>query len=873
MSIAAKQVKKISNRIVEQFVKSGSMPSFSEASRAIRKILSAIQTGDPLFHPRKQPAREIFTVKLFNDNLDEVVDDLEIIGEEQIDQVVNILRHFNSSEVELRKLNRQIRKLSSDIANLNLLQSDTRGYLYSLGDSFADTSKADLERSTVEFDTEEGMIKLPTGGRSVRKLPFLHLRDKKSGNFKVLEGHNYITKQAQIANSRFGNMFDDINRVWKQHIFTTDPVRVKAAFSFTLTDTMTDAHINQITLISHSRKPTYISVYYKNKAVSDWTPIPTTSAGAYVHGKRTWILNLDSIKQRPIDKSNLKIKDGVTELRIIMSKDEPDTQINNEYLYEFGIRNISVFYISNMQEAAYVSKSLGVKNLINEQITINQLSLQVDEELPHGTATEYYIYPDKQLDLRFLNPNGHVSKYLHPEATTWASGVPADQTSIFESEARAWALANDTDLNFNNTNYKYWEPKWIKVQPLRSAQQTDASGNLGIDVIRFDNIITQHSDDANLQAQWISKSKTTIQNIDFYDIFRFPTKPIPHTVQLWIGKSSWVHRIENDYIVKNVRATGVVQNFISEEGEPEGQFPEEPLITAVGDIIDGSVTDVGPLETLEHSDGFYNGDPPHPDYFTRVIDDKLWIVRNEALATSEIAPNKQIRFNYKVREPLTTNIWETNVFLGLDEEGTIALQTGNVNRILVTNFDPDTDLEIASIDVPLKTKLLNLNTIGRGTGWFNIRMEMPQNSKFVPTNDNIISEGVQYFAIRQPLRCVSEYDLHYNTHKYDHTKCALVEKLDEYNQVMNILRINDITEPTGILEFSTKIKATIGVVTADILFSDRDYINNFFDIKYQAITKEVTNLLCKCVLRSDNPDTTPIIRKYTVKIGNEIRSE
>jgi hypothetical protein len=203
MSIAAKQMNKTADKVIEALFKGGTIPSASTALTEIMKQEGIISTfGLPTFKATSQSLRAKSNVNDYNQNLMDFIFDVGIVYDEQIDQGTKVNRQLAASEIEFRKLMKDT-KVVGDLANEVISSYDIlQKHGFYVFDTFNNTDKLDLFRTTAFVDLEAGAIEIPLD--RIVKIDLSHLRGQDTGRVTVMwppEG-----RVSQVDGTRFGNM-------------------------------------------------------------------------------------------------------------------------------------------------------------------------------------------------------------------------------------------------------------------------------------------------------------------------------------------------------------------------------------------------------------------------------------------------------------------------------------------------------------------------------------------------------------------------------------------------------------------------------------------------------------------------------------------
>lgn len=849
MSIASRQVKRVLDSIIEDFIKSGTYPGFPEVRARFVQAIKGMLVGQPIFKPHFITPKAVFDIGAFNQNLNDLVEDEDVLYEEQLGQITRVLRHHNSAEMEYQKLDAELRRLIAIIQGLLLYRRKNDTCPCFLGDSFSDLTEIDSRLSTVEIDTVEGVCRLPANTKAIRKLDTSHLWFEPVGNFKITQGNNQISRQLLTPESSFGNAFRDVNKVWKQHIFTGEPTRLVGDFSFSVARNHRPVALNRISIIVHARTPIIVGVHYKSNITTQWLPLPSKNPIKRIKHAHTWNFDPAEIEG-----------DGITDLRFTFTKQTPDAEVDGEFLYEIGVRNISMYITSNDYAAELYSKSIEAIDLNGDLLTINQVALEVEQDVPTGCKIDHYIAMDQRLPIGMVDSSGTIVSIDHPAATEFSSGVAHD--GILESELRDWAIRSETDTFYDNVNYRYWEPYWHHIQPLEHLAQPDASGDLGSYLVKFDQLASMNQDIIN--NSWTAGTPNDILSIKYYDIFRFPNDTaLNDTILLWQGKHSWVKSSEVEDIIVQTEASGIIQ-------DASNGFPADPLLVAPGNVVQDSITNVRAAQDSLRREP-YRGEGLHPEYLTKVDGANLWLARNDYTTGDQIPYNQVVTFNYSYRKIVPSESWVTNVYIEPREVVKMKMPLG-FRKAYISNRDVNTDFEVGFSEVLKTNATINLSEVGQGFGWYQVTLEVDDGASYYPTHTDPFPSGALYYASREPLRLISEYALNNSTHYSDHTSFAIRENQDVNGFTVQTIVVNDPTEPSGDITYSSQLLSPGRSLDAVTIFETAASVNTFYDLSYDFMTSDVNNILYRARFSSDTDSKTPTLSKYIVRIGNEIRT-
>ena len=384
MSIASRQVRKEVNRIIEERIKDGFIPTIDFIVAELSKFYSKVRVGFPSFMMRLQKYRTLWNVNAYNDNLSEIYDDLNNLYEEIVSQFTIILDNFDYAETERAKLFHEINSLNGDIENLMLISNDFVGYRYSVYDDFRDTSKVNLSHSTCEINSNAGICTIRESTNGVDKIDLA----KYYGvvNFPMLAESQYaanIISNTVSPGSQFGNAFSNSSSSWMQNIVSKVPGKLVVSFIIDVSeDGVSGPEISRIEVTGQSPKNATIEPLWSNDNINFLAlPMGFASNVKDSFGGSTTVWNFAPIQIRYI--------------KFIVTKEIEDQQIMADnipaYLYVIGFKNIGIYKMGYDITSTLYSNPFSITDINGESLTIDKASLLVEHDIQEGTAIDYYL--------------------------------------------------------------------------------------------------------------------------------------------------------------------------------------------------------------------------------------------------------------------------------------------------------------------------------------------------------------------------------------------------------------------------------------------------------------------------------------------------
>lgn len=384
MSIASRQVIKELNRIIEERIRDGFVPTVEYLIYQLSLYYQKVSVGSPSFKARLQPYRKLWDINAYNNNISEIYDDINNLYEELVSQFTIVLRDFDYTDTERMKLMHLIRALEGEVQNLLLISADTEGYLYSVYDDFKDRSKVDLGYSTCEVNTDAGICTIRESKSGISKIDMSHYFNLI--NFPILASKEYadnILSNTILTGSKFGYAFSDVGASWIQNIITRVPGKLVVSFIMDLTpDDPAGTLISRIEVYAQSPNPMKIEPLWSLDNIN-FTKIPIgygeTEKMAAVGTSTVWNFTETTVRY----------------VKFVITKDQEDEHISVKdspaYRYVVGFNTIEFYKMGYDNSSVLYSKAFTLADATGEDMTIDKAALVVDQDVENGTKIDYYL--------------------------------------------------------------------------------------------------------------------------------------------------------------------------------------------------------------------------------------------------------------------------------------------------------------------------------------------------------------------------------------------------------------------------------------------------------------------------------------------------
>lgn len=384
MSIASRQVKKELNRIIEERMKEGYIPTVEYLISKMSDYYKKVAVGTPSFQMRRQTYRSPWDVEDYNNNISEIYDDLNNLYEEMVSQFTIVLKDFDFTDTERRKLLHEIQTLDGELQSLLIVSTTASNYFYSVFDDFRDRSKADLRYTTCEINTEAGSCTLRESKNGISKVDMSHYFN--IVNFPITAQEQYaagIVSNTVFPNTKFGYAFSDSQSAWIQNIITSVPGELEVSFIIDISPENPDGiYISRIEAIGQSPNKMSVQPLWSVDNINFiHLPMGYSSNTKEAADGKTTIWNFSKTRLRYV--------------KFVIKKDHEDEQISNKdtaaYRYVIGFRNISIYSMAYNSSSVLYSKAFTITDPTGESLTIDKAALYVDQDTQDRTSIKYYL--------------------------------------------------------------------------------------------------------------------------------------------------------------------------------------------------------------------------------------------------------------------------------------------------------------------------------------------------------------------------------------------------------------------------------------------------------------------------------------------------
>ena len=340
MRVSEIHLRAITREVLLKMLKEGIIPTSEQLSRMITARIGDLNLNDSEFAQSntKVEYNEAASASKFNEISRRIVGDLQVLYSSYLQAERSIISGTKNSLLELRRLSRKAKSLSSRVNRLLLTTEKTGGLLNVFGDDFADISLTDATRSTVFIDQEAQAIH----GQffrddDARYEPSVDLDLVREADIKI----SLLDPIARRYPGTFGSVPLDIltsdESPWMYRAATTSPdpltLEIRIDFTRAILPPAIQAFSQKIVLNPFiTNNSLQVLIQYSDDGIV-WNDIPTTNPIRRIAGPTAFMM--EGILFR--------------HLRIIMTRDIHDNLSDTgQRFHEFGIEQLKIESVANV---------------------------------------------------------------------------------------------------------------------------------------------------------------------------------------------------------------------------------------------------------------------------------------------------------------------------------------------------------------------------------------------------------------------------------------------------------------------------------------------------------------------------------------------
>jgi hypothetical protein len=372
--IALRQFKKLYNYYLLKILKRGYLPTINDVINLAGDELPQVsQELKPIYKYVPQTENAVFDIGMYNNAVDKINFDLEILFEELHDIEVKNLRRVTHADLFHAANSYELERVTKKLDSILFSMQGADEAFFCKFENFNTLSLLDKERSTPSIvSIPERSMSLPFLGTGTQRISMSNLAGITSIKVDLRAVSSGAKVVGNLPESNFGNIFKDDNGVWGVIVESDTNEKISIDFTFQLPR---EEYVNRCTLVHHGIKKqrAFLSYSVDNVNIRSMPEY----AGGVVLSSQAEVVALDFF-------------DALVEyFHVTLEKDEADDQIEapgggsgTKYQYIFALKNFGAWIGGREAEATYVSK---VFDFSDDLSAIGKLALSTNQSTPEDT--------------------------------------------------------------------------------------------------------------------------------------------------------------------------------------------------------------------------------------------------------------------------------------------------------------------------------------------------------------------------------------------------------------------------------------------------------------------------------------------------------
>lgn len=374
----------IIENIIKKYLEEGIAPSIEQIEEDFNEYIKDqdLNSSNFTFEEWKVERKEIASASKFNKMTDEMKQDISVLYKSLISNGERSSKIFEKWQNKANMLENRIRKLEARIGRMLISETDTSGYFQLVGDKFTNVDLIDLDRSSgLLINLKENIVGINSSGSTTPTRIFLNNLSTKNAKFNLITKSNIIG-ESLVDNTQYHYAFLDSTLYWKTHITSKirQPIIAELVVSFP-----EEIEVNTIKFDLHSSQL---------NSVTRITPLLSKDGISFSR------INSSNTIGEGIDRIYFQFESTTVKfIKFIMEKSSPDFIDNEEFIYEFGAKEISLYQntFNINSESVLIGKPLSV-SIENNLYKFNKILVETCEGVPEGTSLNYFVSVAKDLN-------------------------------------------------------------------------------------------------------------------------------------------------------------------------------------------------------------------------------------------------------------------------------------------------------------------------------------------------------------------------------------------------------------------------------------------------------------------------------------------
>lgn len=367
------------NRILQEELQNGNLPTSKEFAVRLNRFLREQDLAGPEYIFRRARNGEIAESNFYNEAVEKIQRDLQIIYENTISTHNVLESKFNWFEIEKNRLEYEVNRLRNELKEKILLYGKT-GYITSLFETFDDHSKIESEENVVvDIKKHQAMLKQQENTSYIIHPPC-------SITFNMPLDSVSTFKRIPISGKIENALTSHNNEAYQEVWLSRSSGKAEGYVEIIFDDVQV---LNRMDINIHTLRETNIYIEFSSDS-HNFFHLPYYPNGVNTVGDTSFHFPTTKIKI----------------MRIWLRKSDSDKEIVHpdgfQYEYLFGVKNISFYQLSYPNEGVILTKEM--IPYTDSNFSIGKVSLITEEELVDGTDIEYYIRTNSDEAWKQISP-------------------------------------------------------------------------------------------------------------------------------------------------------------------------------------------------------------------------------------------------------------------------------------------------------------------------------------------------------------------------------------------------------------------------------------------------------------------------------------
>jgi hypothetical protein len=451
MAISDIQKRRFLETIFKMYYSLGGQPSDNEVSVLYGRYFSRFRVGNSIPVPYADlSTSSVIDPEKLNRIMVHILFNLDIVYEAYHEHVEKLYEVVTSYSKRLDSLRSRRAELEKTVDDYLFSIKNTDGFYFSITNAFNNTSLTDLNYTTAYVDTQSRKVTIPKISSGLFDYVGNLLNTTNAASVSI------IFEGTQVKNDTvdFTNVFNGLTNAQWMYKHTSRSLGV-CTLKIVVPISGVVGPISVVEGTVSSQKPVSIGVIVVDPNERNRSATSTKTSS------------------KDYDRFSFSFTPQISNsVEIYLTKDEPDyiTRDNEDvvYNYDFRIDELIITAPYYDSSAIFVSRPMSLPSTNNSKLTIDAVSISVEDQLPQGANIRYYIAPDSPSASNVYDYNWNsisptnAKNPLSPTVINFngsqrveATVVQSESGEILSSQNTIFKIPRSTEFNNPIVNYFY----------------------------------------------------------------------------------------------------------------------------------------------------------------------------------------------------------------------------------------------------------------------------------------------------------------------------------------------------------------------------------------------------------------------------------